>query len=426
MIAVFAYAANTFPTTLNDWEDGDIIESDWADSIEAAIGVTNSAVTTSLNYRIANHASLSLDETITGNWVNTANPWADNEVVDTLTLSGGTIGSNTLSSGATFTGSASLSVHFEVSGFASASKYFGNALSLALDCNDATDKFLYDFGTGLFSCGTIVDADVPDTITLTGGTIGANSISGTQTTTGTLTFGDNGDAINFDTSTWDISAGVLTGLTISTNNVTGTWTTTGNLTIGDNGDDVIIDSDTWNVSSLGAFTGVTGITSTGTIDFGGATTEIANGTGPTFSAVGQIYYDSTLEFFKIATQSEGPGAVIPAKQILWSRTIASSAMDFVNGGRIPFPSKPSGWKYIIVGIVCDVDSGTSAVINVSNMDGTKDTETVTCDIDGQEDTSIDTNWNYTSFTKPSSSLEFGALTGSPDYVNVTVYGYYSE
>src|SRR3990167_10533088 len=81
-IAGFIYAANTFPTTLNNWEDGDIIESDWADSIEDKIGVNYSAVVTSLTYKVANYASRSLDQTITGNWVNTANPWADNEVVD--------------------------------------------------------------------------------------------------------------------------------------------------------------------------------------------------------------------------------------------------------------------------------------------------------------------------------------------------------
>ena len=57
IIAVFViftivYAANTFPTTLNDWDDGDIIESDWADAIEAKIGVNNSAVITSLDYKV--------------------------------------------------------------------------------------------------------------------------------------------------------------------------------------------------------------------------------------------------------------------------------------------------------------------------------------------------------------------------------------
>jgi len=32
------------------------------------------------------YGALAQDETITGNWVNTANPWADNEVADTLTI----------------------------------------------------------------------------------------------------------------------------------------------------------------------------------------------------------------------------------------------------------------------------------------------------------------------------------------------------
>jgi len=34
---------------------------------------------------------LDVAETISGNWVNTANPWADNEVADALTISGGTV-----------------------------------------------------------------------------------------------------------------------------------------------------------------------------------------------------------------------------------------------------------------------------------------------------------------------------------------------
>ena len=33
------YAATTYPTTLNDWEDGDIIESQWADDIESELGI---------------------------------------------------------------------------------------------------------------------------------------------------------------------------------------------------------------------------------------------------------------------------------------------------------------------------------------------------------------------------------------------------
>lgn len=38
-----------------------------------------------------NYANLGQAESITGNWVNTTNPWADNEVADNLTISGGTV-----------------------------------------------------------------------------------------------------------------------------------------------------------------------------------------------------------------------------------------------------------------------------------------------------------------------------------------------
>lgn len=126
---------------------------------------------------------------------------------------------------------------------------------------------------GLWQGTAITDAFVNDAISIIGGTIGANSISGLQTTTGTTTFGDGGDTVDFATSTWDVASGVFTGGTLSTFNVTGTWTTTGNLTIGDNGDDVIIDSDTWNVDSAGVGSGFTGITTTG--NFSGATASLS-------------------------------------------------------------------------------------------------------------------------------------------------------
>src|SRR3990167_8002452 len=172
--------------------------------------------------------------------------------------------------GFTFTGTATISSDFEVGGLASASLYYGSAFG-AIDCNDAADQLLYS--AGIFTCEALADADIPDAISVIGGIIGANSISGTQTTTGTTTFGDGGDVIDFATSTWDIARGVFTGGTLSTFNVTGTWTTTGNLTIGDNGDDVIIDSDTWDVDSAGVITGVTGLTMTG--HFSGATASLS-------------------------------------------------------------------------------------------------------------------------------------------------------
>src|SRR3990167_4169906 len=54
------------------------------------LNVSNQA-SLSLDWGAGGPASLSTAETITGNWVNTDNPWADNEVIDTLTINGGTV-----------------------------------------------------------------------------------------------------------------------------------------------------------------------------------------------------------------------------------------------------------------------------------------------------------------------------------------------
>ena len=74
-------------------------------------------------------------------------------------------------------------------------------------------------GVGTVSAGTwqassIVDSYLSDAITISGGVIGSNNISGTLTTTGALTLGDGGDTITIDSSNWDVSsAGVFSGLT---------------------------------------------------------------------------------------------------------------------------------------------------------------------------------------------------------------------
>lgn len=54
--------ANQFPTALNDWQDEEIIESDWADSLEEKIGIDNSADTSSFDYRIRQMEALINEE----------------------------------------------------------------------------------------------------------------------------------------------------------------------------------------------------------------------------------------------------------------------------------------------------------------------------------------------------------------------------
>jgi hypothetical protein len=97
-IAKGTQAANTALFTVD--EDGDV---DVAGNITVAGTVDGKDIATYA-------AMLNEAETITADWVNTANPWADNEVVDTLTVTGGTLGSNTIASGATWTTSGTLTI----------------------------------------------------------------------------------------------------------------------------------------------------------------------------------------------------------------------------------------------------------------------------------------------------------------------------
>jgi hypothetical protein len=183
----------------------------------------------------------------------------------------------------------------------------------------------------------------------------------------------------------------------------------------------IISNGTLNVTGLST---LGTITATGVIDFGGATSfEVPNGTGMTFSAAGQMYFDTTDNQIQIASASANTPRVIPTMQKLWSFAVASTSNEWFNGGRIPLPIQRD--KYNISEIYCATDvAESSVVVNVSNMAGTYDTETLTADYDGQSDTSIDTNSSYFEFTLASSSLEIGAITSTPNWLTCSIYGLY--
>lgn len=158
-------------------------------------------------------------------------------------------------------------------------------------------------------------------------------------------------------------------------------------------------------------------------DFGGASSlEIPNGTGNTTDAIGEIAFDTSDNQLLVATTTQNTPAVIPTTMKLWGMTIASTSVDFVSGGRIWLPPQRDGFD--VTEIHCAVDGGTSVVIGLSNSGGTTDSETVTCDADGANDTSIDTNSVYASGSL--NSLEIGTITGSVDYVTVSVWGKYTR
>ncbi len=72
--------------TANPWADDEV-----ADVL--TIGATGSVDDGALS---ANVAHLNAAETIAADWVNTANPWADDEVADVLTIAGGTVNSSAI------------------------------------------------------------------------------------------------------------------------------------------------------------------------------------------------------------------------------------------------------------------------------------------------------------------------------------------
>ncbi len=77
-----------------------------------------------------------------------------------------------------------------------------------------TDAKINDMAATKIS-GTITDAQVSDTLTISGGVFGSNSISGTLTTTATLTIGDGGDKIDINSDTWDVTNGNISGKSLT-------------------------------------------------------------------------------------------------------------------------------------------------------------------------------------------------------------------
>ena len=82
-----------------------------------------------------------------------------------------------------------------------------------------------------------------------------------------------------------------------------TVTVNGNATIGDGGDTIAVNSSTWSVSGPGVASGLTGVTSTGTIDFTAATNfKTPQGAAdPGTCSVGQQFYNTTGNQLKICT-----------------------------------------------------------------------------------------------------------------------------
>ncbi|MBI3251125.1 MAG: hypothetical protein HYZ61_04755, partial [Candidatus Andersenbacteria bacterium] len=164
----------------------------------------------------------------------------------------------------------------------------------------------------------------------------------------------------------------------------------------------------------------TGITSTGVVDFGGATsTEITNGTAPTVDATGEIAIDSTdgqVKYF------DGTAARTLTYKKQFSTTLESpSDSDNFNLLKAPY-------ALTITSIQCVVDpadSSESAVITVQERDGNGDSPAgvdgataITCaNTNTADDGSLS---NGTIDSGDWVSLDIGTVTGTVTQLTVTV------
>ena len=158
---------------------------------------------------------------------------------------------------------------------------------------------------------------------------------------------------------------------------------------------------------------------TGVYDFGGATSfEIPNGTAPTVDTTGEIALDTTDNQLLIGDGVGTARVFGRAETTLFSFTLASTSVDFFNGGVIPIAKNIKDGRDITQ-FRCYVDGGTSVVVNIS--DGTNDTESITCATTVTSDTDVATNSTFTADEKW--EVQIGTITGAVDYLTFEAYGY---
>ncbi|MDP2647690.1 MAG: hypothetical protein Q8P35_00380, partial [Candidatus Yanofskybacteria bacterium] len=159
-----------------------------------------------LDWGLGGPASLSQAETITGNWVNTANPWADDEVSDTLTIgAASTVDDAALSVNVAHLNAAEIVTSLWE--FRSGASLSGGSTGLLVDLNSTGDFIVRRGATNYL---TVTDAGVFtfDNITLDTNTLG--------TTTGNLIINSAGTLDVQDAATFAGTLGVTGQTSLST------------------------------------------------------------------------------------------------------------------------------------------------------------------------------------------------------------------
>lgn len=237
---------------------------------------------------------------------------------------------------------------------------------------------------------------------------GGSAFGWNQDTSNNFAFwwGNTQVATSTSIGNWQFAGSITSATTTATSTLPRLHVTTAFNLLGD----YITNVSTWFTTRLQA---VTSAVLTGTWDFGGATfLEIPNGTSPTANDPGEIAHDTTGDQLIVDDYVMGS-----AVQKIWGTTIASTSPAFISGGLLPVPTYIDG--YTITRIQCHVTGGTSKVIAVEDASANS-SEDITCGTTNTTDDGSITNATYTA--SELSSIDFGATSGSVNYVTISVFG----
>ncbi len=342
-----------------------------------ALVISNGAA--SIDFAVHANVEQIADGTITTNLVNTTNPWADNEVSDTLTVTGYMQDTDidTL---------AELNAWLIGETVAStthiwADAYVNNDITIDLSTLASTITVADESADTSCYLGYFTGAS-GSLATKTGTNLTFNSSSGILTATGfagALTGNVTGDCSG--------SSGTCTGLAATATALAG------------NGANCSAGSYALGVDASGAAESCTD-----------ATTEInsvVNGLGGT-NLTCSAQSCNVDDAFMTKTGAK-----------IWSTTIASTSPAFISSGLLPIPPIADG--YTITHIECRVYGGTNKVIAIEDASGNS-TENITCLATVTDDDGSITNATYTA--SEISYIDFGATSGAVNYVMISVFGTY--
>jgi|GEM_PF-6738665 len=149
--------------------------------------------------------------------------------------------------------------------------------------------------------------------------------------------GNDGSGSGLDADLWDgnqfasyLNQAVLTsssptfaGLTLN-----GTLTANGQVVLGDGGDDIAINSNDWDISSAGVVSGLTGLTSSGTINFSGLTASRLVATDASKNLVSTITLANLVSSVSDVSGSTGTTNLVLSASPTLTGTLSAAAATF--------------------------------------------------------------------------------------------------